>query len=96
MWSLLWGVREKCENSALQFVSKDSRGIALNLEMAASDLAEVPFLCAGFRLGQPEAALGGLLDILGMCPSIRTGLCGLVLLDIWMSGKESGGEQAKQ
>ena len=60
-----------------------------------SDFAEVPFLCAGFRLGQPEAALGGLLDILGMCPSIGTGLCGLVVLDIWMSGKESGREQAK-
>lgn len=46
-------------------------------------------------LGQPEAALGGLLDILGMCPSIGTGLCGLVLFDIWMSGKESGTKEAK-
>lgn len=63
--------------------------------MTAYYYAEVPFLCAGFRLGQPEAALGGLLDILGMCPSIGAGLCDLVLLDIWMSGKESGGEKAK-
>jgi len=62
--------------------------------MSASGCAEVPFLCAVLRLGQPEAALGGLLDILGTCPSIGTGLCGLVELDIWMSGKESGREQA--
>lgn len=56
----------------------------------------IPFLCAGFRLGQPEAALGGLLDILGMSPSIGTGLCGLVLVDIWMSGKESVEEKVKK
>lgn len=49
----------------------------------------VPFLCAGFRLGQPETALGGLLDILGMCPSMGIGLCGLAVLDIWISGKQS-------
>lgn len=60
-------------------ISQDRREIALNLDMNVSVTAEVPFLCAGFRLGQPEAALGGLLDILGMCPSIGTGLCGLVL-----------------
>lgn len=66
-----------------------------NLDMTFSDYPEVPFLCAGLRLGQPEAALGGLLDILGMCPSMGTGLCGLVVLDIWMPGKESRGEQAK-
>lgn len=53
---------------------------------------EVPFLCAGFRLGQLDVALGGLLEILGMCPSTGTGLCGLVVLDIWMSQKESRGK----
>lgn len=67
----------------------DSWGILLSLDMRLN-FGEVPFLCEGFKLGQAEAALGGLLDILGMCPSIRTGLCGLVLLDIWISGKESG------
>lgn len=55
----------------------------------------IPFLCTGFRLGQPEEALGGLLDILGMCPSIGTGLCGLVVLDIWLSVKHSDGEMTQ-
>lgn len=81
-------------NSALRLIGKDSWGMLLNRDMLLN-WEEVPFLCEGFKLGQAEAALGGLLDILGMCPSIRTGLCGLVLLDIWISGKESGGEKAK-
>lgn len=58
-------------------------------ELAGTKQSLIPFLCAGFRLGQPEAALGGLLDILGMCPSMGTGLCGLVVFGIWISGKQS-------
>lgn len=58
-------------------------------ELAGAKQNLIPFLCAGFRLGQPEAALGGLLDILGMCPSMGTGLCGLVVFGIWISGKQS-------
>ena len=58
--------------------------------LTSANKSSVPFLCAGFRPGQPDAALGGLLDILGMCPSMGTGLCRLVLLDIWISVKQSG------
>lgn len=49
----------------------------------------VPFLCAVLRLGHTEDALGGLLDILWACRG--TGLCGLVMLDIWIFGKDPGG-----
>lgn len=65
-------------------------------ELAGTKQSLIPFLCAGFRLGQPEAALGGLLDILGMCPSMGTGLCGLVVFGIWISGKQSARKKKDQ
>lgn len=70
--------------------------VSTTLGVRNSDETKEPFLCAGFRLCHPEAAFGGLLDSLGMCPSVRTGLCGLVMLDIWMSRKESGVDGSKK
>lgn len=67
--------------------------LIMTMNWAPGNRSSVPFLCAGFKLSHPEVALGGLQDILGMCPSIATGLCGLVMLDIWISGKQSKGEQ---
>lgn len=85
-WCLFFGG----ENVATAEITREKyqKLCKINLDEPGFELTKVPFLCVGFRPCHPEAAFGGLLDNLGICPSIRTGLCGLVMLDIWRSRKE--------